>query len=193
MPTADFNAMTSQAVYLLTRDEEAFNQLYRDCRKIAVQQLKYTSTKSQYVFDRDRFNQIVDDATANLLEYYVRKPEYVVRHFKTRIFQEIRRVLYAPYGRDACDKGWNEHHVQLDDEHFTIPQPEVETNDLTYALQDILSEHPKGKQIVIDIYRAQSYKQAILTIAGYVDKRWIYDRAQQLHRVYKHTRRRKRQ
>lgn len=185
------SAETSQVVYILTRSEQSFNQLYRDCRKIAVQQLKYISTKSQYVFDRDRFNQVVDDATANLLEYYVRKPDYYIRHFKTRIHQELARVLYAPYGRGACDKRWNEHHVQLDEDHYTIPQVEEEKLDLTYALQDLLSEHTKGKQIVIDIYRATSYKQAILTIAKYVDKRWIYDRAEKLYRVYRFTRRKK--
>ena len=183
------SAETAQVVYILTHAERSFDQLYRECRKIAVQQLKYISRKSQYTFNPDRFSQIVNDATTNLMEYYVRKPNYYIRHFKTRIHQELNRVLYTPYGRDACDKRWNAHHIQLDEDHYTIPQQEEEKLDLTYSLQDILTEHPKGKQIVIDIYRASSYKQAILTIAQYVDKRWIYDRCEKLYRVYRFTRR----
>lgn len=186
----DTRAKACQAVYILTRDDIALGELYKECIDITRDRLSYALHSTQFSMDRDRFDRVVNDATINLLEYYLKKRDYVVRFFNQRLLQEVRRVLYSPHGVHANDNKWDKRNVQLADEHAEIESPQLEEKtDLSYALQDILSEHEYGKKIVIDIYRSKTYKAAILTISKYVSKRWIYDRAEKLYRVYKFTRR----
>ena len=187
----DSRAKACQAIYLLTRDDRALGELYKECAVITRDRLAYVLHTTQFAMDEERFDRVVNDATMNLLEYYLKKDDYVVKFFNQRLLQEVRRILYLPHGRLANDNKWEKRTVQLDETYDSIAAPTaVEAIDLTYALQDVLTEHPRGRQIVIDIYRARTYKAAILTISTYVDKRWIYDRAEKLYRVYKFTRRR---
>ena len=76
----------------------------------------------------------------------------------------------------------------LSDEHYLVPAPTPEYGEDTRTyLQDIL-ELPQGRKIVVDVYRATSYKKAILAIAQYTSKRVIYDHAARLKLLYDYTR-----
>jgi hypothetical protein len=186
----DTRAKACQSVYILTRSDIALGELHKECVAIARNMVEHITWTTKYTMSPDRAMQIAQDGAVNLMEYYLKKRDYVVRFFNKRMQHIIREILYSKYGRHANDNRWEQHNIQLDDEHNEIAcKEEEEKLDLTYALEDILSEHPDGKRIVIDIYRARTYKSAILTINKYVSKRWIYDRAEKLYRVYKYTRR----
>lgn len=213
----DSRAQAYQALYLIFNDSRALGELYKECVVIANARLGVYLKRKHLQLQSYRFEEVAHQAATYLIEYYLRKPTYVVQHFATRLSQEILRTLHTRHGKDAGEYKWERfQHIQLNEEdHLEIPAPLVrkpsyfaprkkQTIDgipqlitcydreelVGNILTEIKEDHPQGARIIVDIYRASTYTDAIKAIAKYVRKQWIYDHALRLEHLFNMTRRR---
>lgn len=68
---------------------------------------------------------------------------------------------------------------------ITVLKVNHEPKDISTFLDVIIeSGGERGKRVVVDLYRATYYKRAILAIALYMPKQWIYNHAVELKTVF---------
>lgn len=178
----DTEATKYQFLYRLTGNDEYFQRLFLACFNTSEMITKDYLRKHSLFFPPEKVYDVAVDAAARLTERIKRRPEYHVRVFRSSLYLEVKFALHN--NKIQC---WDKE-LPLIEEHYLIPNPTKEYGeDLRDPLQDILAL-PNGKKIVMALYRASSYRKAILHIATFVPKRIIYDHAGRLHDIYKHTR-----
>ena len=163
---------------------EALDALAVECRKIAFEIVKKYSR-----LDRSRREDIAHEATARLIERYLRKPDYRVRSFSSTLRTEILHVV-TNGGHSNRPSAQIERTMTCVDDSMVADQRE-QGDDNRYFVDDIRSEHPQGERILLDLFRATTFRGAVLQLATYVDRRWLYDRSYKLRTVYRMTRRKR--
>jgi hypothetical protein len=155
-----------------------------ECRNIA-----FEITKKYPRFDRSRREDIAHEATSRLIERYLKKPGYHVRSFASMLRTEIRHVV-TNGGHNNRPSAEIERTMGCIDDSIIADEREQQ-EDRRYFVEDIRSEHLEGERILLDLFRATTFRAAVLQLSTYVDKRWLYDRSVKLRTVYRMTRRRK--
>jgi len=130
------------------------------------------------------------DSASRLLSQYLKHPGYRVTNFRRRVYFECQYQLFDGGHQDRPSKAIKRKMVPLDAVTEVKAGNGNGHEDTSYSLQDILSDHPQGAQIIIDIFRSKSYREAMETVSTYVSKRWLFDHAVRLKHVYRNTRRR---
>jgi signal transduction histidine kinase len=160
---------------------EALEPLAIECNNIA-----YQITKKFQRFSRERRAEIAHEASARLIERYLRNPDYRVKGFTNMLRIEVRHVVTGGGHANRPKAIAERTMLPIEDVHCAERQPR---DDVQYYAEDIESEHPQGGRILRDIYRATTFRAAILALSEYVDRRWLYDHSVKLRTVYRMTRR----
>jgi len=176
-------AATLQTMYLVSRHPVILVELQREaeamCRPLISQQLKKTGIS---FFPKEKINFISYESSTRFMEMYLKNPEWVCRSFAARLNLE---VIYHLYNKK------NKQLDKLEDistQPISNPEP-VQQEDTRFVIEDIMSDTVYWRNVLMNCYRSKSYRSFILSIEPIVGRRWIYDRAQRLHKLYKNTRR----
>jgi hypothetical protein len=161
---------------------EALEPLAVECRAIA-----FEIAKKYHRFPRERREEIAHEATSRLIERYLKNPAYHVRSFSGILRTEVLHVVTGGVknGRPCVEI---ERTMASIDEGVITDTRQSKGDERTY-FDDLRTEHPEGDRIILDLYRATTFRAAVLRLSEYVDRRWLYDRSAKLRTVYKMTRR----
>jgi hypothetical protein len=184
----DAKAQGLQAIYKAGR-AEALNALAAECQGIALEIIKVRLRRRGLQFQRSAMEDLAHEASTRLISRYLTTPGYIVRRFPRVLRDDVTNVMTDGGHQDRPKATAMRETVEADD---TLPAECREAkDDVRDFARDLESEHPRGAEILVDIYRATSFRAAMLKLAEYVDKRWLYDRAVKLRTVYRMTRRRR--
>jgi len=153
----------------LEGEGRALTALYSELRYMAGQILR----------GRPDSTEIAHHAAARLVERYMRSPGgYRIRHFGFMVSREVAHaLLYGGNGhREPPD-------AQLEYEPASIVERGDELQPIDYAKD--LQRTEVGRKALLDLWSSWGYQRAVLTIAEYAGRAWIYARAVQLHTVYR--------
>jgi hypothetical protein len=167
-------------------DTEALGGLYTEIRKIAKAWVFVIANKKRIPFYDGQADYVAHESATRIISLYLRKPGYRVYSFYERVRLEVYYHLFDGGHRDRAGEIRKAATVSLGD-----MDPEAECDERECkpdALQAIEESSPYGTRIIVDLGTAKNYRGAILRIAGYMPKRWIYDNADSLHTVYRMTR-----
>lgn len=163
-------------------DTAAYDRLYAEVRRMSLQWVgRFQAKKRLSLSDYDR-DRIAGDSATRLMMQYIKHPGYKVYSFYHRIELEVFRVMFG--GSTSRKREVNDAATAIPDD---VPDRQEEPKAQDDPMAAILAE-PEGKRVVIDLARARSYRGAVLTIAAYSSRRWIYDHAEALHTVFRMTR-----
>lgn len=164
----------------------ALQALQEECAGIALRVLRCQAQGSQLFLTRERAEEIAHNASARLMEQYLKHPEFRVRRFAKYLGYRVNEELFVD--PRLKQKSFEAKVVPVDGTIFDFADLSERTTVAVMtedAAQDLAESHEWGKKAVADLCRSRSYRQAIRRIAGYVGKRWIYDHAESLHEVYR--------
>lgn len=134
-------------------------------------------------FYRD-FEEDIWNASTQFVQMYLKNPNWYCNSFRNRIYLDIINTLHKPKVRKHDDAKLQ----PLDDNQAELPKAVKE--DDGWVLEDVKFDHPdKYKWIMFECYRARTFKSFILKLSTKIPKRWIYDNATKLNKLYKFTRR----
>jgi hypothetical protein len=184
----DSKAQGLQAIYRAGR-KEALNALAEECQGIAFAIVRARVRRLRLCMDRSAMEDAAHEASTRLISRYLRNPEYLVRRFPKILHREVLHVMTDGGHQDRPKAVALRETIEVDDT-LAARLPEAQEDARFYA-QDLETEHPRGREILVDIYRATSFRAGMLKLAEYVDKRWLLDRAVKLRTVYKMTRRKR--
>ncbi len=126
--------------------------------------------------DRGRIDEIAHDAASRIIERYLKYDGYYVQRFH-KVAKLAVLGLVTGTRIDST--------ISLQDTNNTS-KSEINTN---WDRNDMGgNSYGFEQRSVIDIALAQSYKKALLSIAGYAPMWWISSRAERLHQIYRMTR-----
>jgi len=118
-------------------------------------------------------------AASRLVERYMRHPGgYRIRHFGYMVSREVAHAL-ADGGNGH--RATRECRLVEEPANTIIPDDEIQPIDYVKDLQ----RTSVGRRVLLDLWSSWGYQRAMLTIAEYVGRSWIYARAMQLHTVYR--------
>jgi hypothetical protein len=163
--------------------------LYCEVRRMADLMLRQMALGVHRDLAESEVGEMAHDSSSRLLSQYLKHPGYRVKNFRRRVWLECQYHLFDGGHQDRPGK-------EIDRKMLPIEAAEKVKSDngngheeTIFSFQDIVTEHPRGAQMIIDIFRAKSYRDAIETIAEYTSKRWMLDHAIRLKYVYRNTRR----
>lgn len=143
----------------------------------------YLRGKNFFVINKP---ELIERASLDFIEMYLKDEDWVCRSFRNRIYLGMLSAVHGSY------KQIQERHEKTEDIHsFQIPNPEKPKQEDTRTVIEDIRELPRGDDIIIKCYKAQSYKKFIFDIASFVPRRVIYDFAKRFRLLYKYTRRKK--
>lgn len=173
-------AKTLQDLYLLTRHPLLLSHLRSEIENMSRPLFSIQSKKTGFVLSRERRNELSYEASTRFCEMYLKNPLWYCRSFRNRIYLEVLFFLYSPKFR-------------REPEEELLPNTKMEEKlveeDDNFVIEDIMSDTPYWRNILINCYKSKSYKSFILSIEPIVGRSWIYDHARRLHKLYKFTRR----
>jgi hypothetical protein len=148
------------------------------------------SVLNKRALDEQERTDIAHDVASRLCARYLRPEGYRVQSFRRTIWLECKHRVTDGGHQERPGKQIEKKMLPIEAILDVEAKDRNGHEDTTYSLQDILSDHAMGYQIVIDIYRSRSYREAMERVAVYATRRWMLDHCVRLKYVYKHTRRR---
>ena len=165
----------------LSGTDGALQPLAEECMAIAQQITWGNVRKLRLCVGHDRVEQIAHDASAALMESYLRDGAFRVSRFATYLSYRVKDQLFiSPRQKQKMFEA-----RVIFEENVKPCDHEERASHNGDALLEIAESHSWGKKAVADLCRSRSYRQAIKRIAAYVERRWIYDHAEALHQVYR--------
>jgi len=163
----------------------ALQPLYEECSAIAyaIALKKARASRKPNGFNHGRLVEIAHAAAVKLIERYVGNPAFHVRHFAYYIGKEVSHAMFTP--PRYSQQRFEESVTMVREIEFweTVDKLAPKgTDDVAVA---IATSHKWGKKAIADLCRSRSYRLAIRRIAVYVERKWIYDHAEDLHAVYR--------
>jgi hypothetical protein len=153
----------------LEGEGRALSALYSELRYMAGQILR----------GREDGAEVAHHAASRLVERYMRNPGgYRIRHFGYMVSREVAHALL--YGGNG-HRGPQD--AQLSFEPADTIAPGNELHPIDYAKD--LQRTDIGRRALLDLWSSWGYQRAVLIIAEYAGRAWIYARAVQLHTVYR--------
>lgn len=134
----------------------------------------------------DSLDELADACAVRFIEMYLKVPGWKCENFGKRIWHEVMYYLHGD--RPGTLRRIEKNEVGEIPEAVTMPEP-VESESTADSMGDIIGSQPYWRNVVIDCYKAKTYKGFVLAISAYCGRRWIYDHAARLHHLYKQTRR----
>ncbi len=174
----------------LSGDKHILSALYCEVRRMAALMLRQIANGVNRDLTDDEESEMSHDSASRLLSQYLKHPGYRVRNFRIRVRDECLYRLFDGGHQDRPGKKIEREMMPIESAEHVKSGNGNGHEDTTFSFQDIMTEHPRGSQMIIDLFRARSYREAIQSIASYATRRWIFDHAVRLRYVYKHTRRR---
>jgi len=175
-----------ETLYNSNPNEKTLDLMYKEFKLVTQVLFMSHCKKKGLYYSKDTRDQHIHDATTSLIEMYIRKYPYTCP-IRTRLYKEILFILHRPTNvrkeRRTCSL---EQYIEITNREPHIEVEETATNIAEYPT--VVAQHTQGKRIVIDLYAATYYKKAILKIATYVDKKWIYAHAVELKTIFDLTR-----
>ncbi|HXK36898.1 MAG TPA: hypothetical protein VJ553_04935 [Candidatus Paceibacterota bacterium] len=153
----------------LEGEGRALSGLYAELRFMAAQILRGCPGGAE----------VAHHAAARLVERYMRNPgHYRIHHFGFMVSREVAHALLY---------GGNGHREPHDAELTFEPASIVERGDAIHPVDYAtdLQRTEIGRRALLDLWSSWGYQRAVLTIAEYAGRAWIYARAVQLHTVYR--------
>lgn len=167
-----------EAVYLASRNEKDLEPMYSALLIAGKVLLKSYLSKIGLRLSLDRRQEVVHDATTRLLSQYLKKPEQESIPLVSRMHLELLYQLHNP-SQVKIDQ-----QIELTPQHSLPLYEEESTEPVDYVTMIGSDETVQGKRIIVDLHRNRYYKRAILTIAEYTPKAWIYNHAVELHTIW---------
>jgi len=158
--------------------------LFKAVTEIADYNLRYLLSQNNKVkLNPCEFKRVVYDATIIFYEEYLLKPEKPINKYYPVNMYSVKTALWGrPRGRHS--RKYEQNTICMTKAHECIEYHTEEKENPRDYLKDILTDHANGDYIVYTLYKARSYKSAILKIEKLTGKRWLYDRAVKLKYVY---------
>lgn len=173
-------ARSLQETYLETRDQTTLAHLKAEVEAIAASLARKHMAKTGCYYSDDDMMILADACAIRFIEQYLKHEDWMCRKFAPRVMLEVKYYLYNR-------KAKREEPVQIDN---NVQEAEhVRPEDTGHILGDIIASNKYWRNVLLDCYKAKSYKAFILGISSYSRRRWIYDHAERLHLLYKYTRR----
>lgn len=173
----------------LAGDKRMLSGLYCEVKRMSDMILKQIAKSVHRDLTEREAEEMSHDASSRLLSQYLKHPGYRVRNFRVRVRDECMFRLFDGGHQDRPSKKIEREMMPLEAAEQVKSGNGNGHEDISFSFQDIMTEHPMGAQIIIDLFKARSYREAVESIASYATKRWLYDHAVRLKYVYKHTRR----
>lgn len=142
---------------------------------------------SQRSIDDYRAADLAHDVATRVMERYQRNPRYTVKAWGALLRCELLHALTG--GRSPSSRKQQIARAASLTASMRCAEPEPK-DDATAYLSDLLGAHVQGQEIIVDLVRARSYKAGILAVERIAGRRWCYDHAVKLRRVWELTRRR---
>jgi hypothetical protein len=185
----DFIAANLQEQYL-SGNKRMLSALYCEVRRIAEDMLPKMAAGVHRELEGEELVTMAHDAASRLVARYLRPEGYRVQFFCKTTWRECQYQLFDGGHQDRPGKKVEREMMPLEAAEDMKSGNGNGHEDTAYSFQDIVSDHPRGPDIIMDSYRSKSSREAIETIAQYISKRWLLDHAVRLKYVYKNTRRR---
>ena len=176
----------------LSGDKRMLSALYCEVKRMAAIILRQIANGIHRDLTEDEEAEMAHDSASRLLSQYLKHSGYRVRNFKIRVRDECLYRLFDGGHQDRPGKKIEREMLPIEAAEHVKSGNGNGHEDTTYSFKDIMTDHPCGAQIIIDLFRARSYREAIESIASYATKRWMLDHAVRLKYVYKHTRKKRR-
>lgn len=153
---------------------------------IAESLIKKLLAKTGSFYDANKLQDMAEVATGRLIELMERNRKndvpYYVERFSTRLFFDCKKVMFEKQYRWLSDGA-----VSIDDLHI-LPMAVPEELYTPEELFDKVLEDSRGKRVIVSLFIAPTYKEAILNIEKFKSRSWIYNNAVALKSIYDHTR-----
>lgn len=172
-------ARALQEMYIISKHPVILSHLRHEIECMSLPLFVSQLKKTGYRMDNERLDELAYESSTRFIEMYLKNPDWECRSFRNRIYLEVLFFLYSP-------KAKQQPHEELDETVHT-PEPEYE-EDTRFVIEDIMSDTTYWRNVLMDCWRSKTYRSFILTINQYVDKKWIYDHAIRLHKLYVYTR-----
>lgn len=170
-----------QSAYLVTRKPTFLFHYQQEVQNIIKKIMYYKLIKSGVIYPQYKMEEISHDASIRFIEQYIRNTEYVCMQFSSRLNKE---ALFALYDKKIKAKDRNEMPL-YEDMSICVDVKE----DDTWVIEDIMSDTIYWRNVLLDCYKATSFKKFLITISAYVSVQWITDHVKRLKKLYKNTRR----
>ena len=167
---------TLQDIYLCTRSNLILDLLYKEIL-ILAEKIVY---KKQHKMPFQKQKERAESAAIRFLQMYLNHKNWSCYNFPVRLGLDVTYVLYRKEQRNIDNM------YQLN-YNLTAPEP-VSKENLDSVLEDIQADSIHWKKIFLLCYKARSYKKFILDLSEIESKRFIYDHAARLHKIYKRLR-----
>ena len=212
--TDDTVAASLQDQYL-SGNKRMLSALYCEVKRIAEGMLPKMASGVHRELATEEMQTMAHDAASRLVARYLRPEGYHVQFFCKATWRECQYQLFDGGHQDRPGKKVEREMISVESFGKETSEPKGKSTpvrdkslqipkelwyydkggngngheDIAYSFQDIMADHPKGSDAIVDIYRSKSYREAIETIAQYLSRRFILDHAVRLKYVYKNTRR----
>jgi hypothetical protein len=183
----DSVAVNLQELYL-AGDKRMLSALYCEVRRMADLMLRQMAIEVHREMIEKEISDMTHDAASRLCARYLRPEGYRVRFFRKTMWRECQHQLFDGGHQDRPGKQMERTMLPIEAAGEVKSGNGNGHEETEYSFQDIVTDHPCGEQVIIDIFKAKSYREAIETIAEYVSKRWMLDHAVRLKFVYRNTR-----
>lgn len=177
----DFRAQGLQSMYHAGA-VGALNALAEECTSIAFILVKTICKKKGLHFSREHMEEYAHDAAALVIARYLKCPDYSIRRYYSVIWGTLQTVMFDGHRRKQ--KSFEDRQLSLLNNKGSEYKQREPIN-LSTAFDELATDHPKGKRIVMDLACSTSYAKAIRRIAAYVGREWVYEHAEKLHTVFK--------
>lgn len=180
---------------LLDGDARAPTMLYAEARRMATILLKAQLRQRKMTMTPERCEQIEHDAASHFVARYLRPEGYHVERFAKVIRYDVLRVMSGfrnlsrkdrPHHKHAAEKAA----VSLDTVQVAAPDAES-YDDPRWFARELEDDHARGGEILLRLFLAQTFPQAVREVADIAGRAWCYDNAVKLRAVYRYTRRRR--
>ena len=183
----DSKALTFQADYLSTGSKQALTMLYCEVRRMAGLYLYDIRDKRALSYTDGDLDDLAHDSASRLISRYLKHDFYQVEFFRKSVYQEVEHAL------DGHDGNGHKNFPKYQGQRDQLPIDSARTMETVVAvkgnpkhyIEELQADHANGGAIILAIYRATSFRKAMLEVAGIAGKRWIYDNAHKLREVYR--------
>lgn len=166
--------------YLGSKTPDSLSALYHGLLSASQVLLKSRLDKLGKYYPANERDILAHDAVTRMLEMYLKRPNQGPMQIVSRLNLEIRFQLHNPKIIKQNYEG------SLDG--LAAAGPVKKPDELQYFSRVAEDPDVDGRHIIVDLYRYRYYKHAILAIAKYTKKSWIYSHCKELRNIWLMTR-----
>jgi len=165
--------------------------LYCEVRRMADLMLRDMAEDIHRELPVKNRSDMAHDASSRLVARYLRPEGYYIKYFRKTTWRECQHQLFDGGHQDRPGKKVEREMLPIEAAEEVKAGNGNGHEETAYSFQDIVSDHPRGSDAIVDIYRSKSYREAMETVARYLSRRFMLDHAVRLKYIYRNTRRRR--